>query len=58
MLNDNPMRLTIGLKDVPLTDYQDCIYQEKQYDLQDDEDGEDGETLFNSLFSSTNKIVE
>ena len=37
MLNDNPMRLTIGLKDVPLTDYQDCIYQEKQYDLQDDE---------------------
>lgn len=55
MLNDNPMRLTIGLKDVPLTDYQDCIYQEKQYDLQDDEDGE---TLFNSLFSSTNKIVE
>lgn len=49
------MRLTIGLKDVPLTDYQDCIYQEKQYDLQDDEDGE---TLFNSLFSSTNKIVE
>ena len=33
VLNDNPMRLTIGLKDVPLTDYQDCIYEEKQYDL-------------------------